>query len=116
MATRSKVALYEQIRRAHAPEGLSVRALARRFGVHRRDVRLALALPVPPARKVPERVAPALEPWKVLIGGWRPRMRRRVASSGARPVVCGNACRRARRHGPRVHVGRYVAEAAVAAR
>jgi transposase len=70
MATRSKVALYEQIRRAQAREGLSVRALARRFGVHRRDVRLALSSPVPPARRVPERVAPALEPWKPIIEGW----------------------------------------------
>jgi hypothetical protein len=36
---RSKVSTYEQIRRAHDREGLSIRALARRFRVHRRDVR-----------------------------------------------------------------------------
>ena len=29
------MALYEQIRKAHEREGLGVRALARRFGVHR---------------------------------------------------------------------------------
>jgi hypothetical protein len=43
------VSVYEQIRKAHEREGLSVRSLARRFHVHRRDVRQALtsALPLP---------------------------------------------------------------------
>ncbi len=62
--------LYEQIRRAHDREELSIRELARRFGVHRRDVRRALASPVPPARKRPERVAPKLDAWKPVIDGW----------------------------------------------
>jgi transposase len=62
--------VYEQIRRAHDREGLSVRALARRFGVHRRDVRRALASPVPPERKRAERSAPKLEAWKPLIEEW----------------------------------------------
>ena len=39
---RSKVELFEQIRKAHDREGLSIRALAERFGVHRRTVRQAL--------------------------------------------------------------------------
>jgi transposase len=64
------VGLYEQIRRAHDREGLSIRGLARRFGVHRRDVRRALASPVPPPRKHPERAAPKLDVWKPLIDEW----------------------------------------------
>lgn len=51
--------LYERIRKAHEREELSVRELARRFHVHRRDVRQALASAVPPGRKVPGRAAPA---------------------------------------------------------
>ncbi len=70
MPKRSKVTLYEQIRKAHEREELSVRELARRFGVHRRDVRQALASPVPPPRKRHERRATALDPWKPTIDGW----------------------------------------------
>ena len=39
----SKVELYEKIRLAHRDERLSVRALAVRFGVHRREVRAVSA-------------------------------------------------------------------------
>lgn len=45
---RSRVVLFEQIRRGSRVEGLSVRALAKRHGVHRRTVRQALASAVPP--------------------------------------------------------------------
>ncbi len=62
--------LYEQIRKVGEREELSVRELARRFHVHRRDVRQALASPVPPERKVPERPAPSLDRWKPTIDGW----------------------------------------------
>lgn len=63
--------LFEQIRRAHAREGLSIRELSRRFGVHRRDVRAALVSAVPPPRKAaPPREAPALGPWKQIIDSW----------------------------------------------
>ena len=62
--------LYEQIRRAHEREGLSVRELGRRFGVHRRDVRQALASAVPPQRKAPVRAATVLDAWKPTIDGW----------------------------------------------
>ena len=54
------MALYEQIRKAHEREQLSVRELARRFRVHRRDVRQALASAVPPERKQPQRAAGAV--------------------------------------------------------
>lgn len=62
----SKVELYEKIRLAHRDERLSVRALAARFGVHRRDVRAALLSPVPAPRKSPQRAAPLTRVWH----GW----------------------------------------------
>ncbi len=62
--------LFEQIRKAHEREGLSVRALARTFGTHRRTVRQALASPVPPPRKPTPRVSPVLEPLKATIDTW----------------------------------------------
>jgi len=71
MPKRSKVKLYEQIRKAHEREQLSIRELARRFGVHRRDVRQALSSAVPPDRKAPSRRQPSpLDPWKTVIDGW----------------------------------------------
>ncbi len=52
---------FEQIRRDHDREGLSIRALAERHGVHRRAVRQALASPLPPAKRAPVgRPAPKL--------------------------------------------------------
>jgi transposase len=65
------VELYEQIRKAQARFELSIRELARRFLVHRRDVRAALSSPVPGPRKMPvARPAPVLGPWKTTIDGW----------------------------------------------
>jgi transposase len=49
------VELYEQIRREYEHGAGSIRAVARKFRVHRREVRKALESAVPPARKVPER-------------------------------------------------------------
>lgn len=62
--------LFEQIRKAHDRDGLGVRELSRRFHVHRRDVRLALASAVPPPRKPQARPASVLDAWKVTIDGW----------------------------------------------
>ncbi len=63
--------LFEQIRKAYEREQLSVRELARRFHVHRRDVRLALSSAVPPARKVAVKRPPSsLDQWKPTIDGW----------------------------------------------
>ncbi|MBN4059664.1 IS21 family transposase [Acidimicrobium ferrooxidans] len=71
MLKRSKVQLYEQIRRAHAHDEVSIRELSRRFGVHRRDVRAALVSPIPAARKVgPAKASPKLDRWKPLIEQW----------------------------------------------
>ncbi len=67
----SRVEQFEQIRRDREREGLSIRELARRYGVHRRTVRQALASPLPPPRKAPERrPAPKLGPYRPLIDEW----------------------------------------------
>jgi transposase len=70
MAKRSKVELFEQIRRAAEFEELSIHALALRFGVHRRTVRQALTTAVPPPHHYPERAAPVLDAWKPIIDAW----------------------------------------------
>ena len=64
---RSRVELFEAIRRDDRVEQLSVRALSDKYGVHRRTVRQALSNAVPPERKTPVRVAPKLDPAKGLI-------------------------------------------------
>ncbi len=66
----SRVELFEQIRRDVRRDGLSVRALAQRYRVHRRTVRQALASALPPPRRTPTRDAPVLGPWKALIITW----------------------------------------------
>src|SRR2546426_943166 len=57
---RAKVELYEQIRREYEHGGGTIRAVARKLGVHRREVRKALASAMPPERKIPERERPKL--------------------------------------------------------
>src|SRR5260370_40609265 len=57
MGQGSKVELFAAIRWDHQ-KGLGVRALARKYQVHRRTVRQALGSPVPPERKAPAREAP----------------------------------------------------------
>jgi transposase len=68
---RSRVELFEQIRRDRRVEQLSIRELADRHGVHRRTVRQALASAVPPPRKTyPPRRRPAIDPYVTVIDGW----------------------------------------------
>jgi len=64
------VELYERIRRDHRDEGVSIRGLAERYGVHRRTVRQAIASATPPSRKSADRASPALGPFKGLVRGW----------------------------------------------
>jgi hypothetical protein len=61
---RSRVELFEQIRRDWRAGEVSIRELAVRHHVHRRTVRQALASAVPPLRKAyPPRPRPALDPY-----------------------------------------------------
>jgi transposase len=56
----SRVELFAAIGRDARLEDLSIRALAERYGVHRRTVRQALASVVPPPRKPVRRAAPVI--------------------------------------------------------
>ena len=67
----SRVEQFEQIRRDRDREGLSIRGLAVRHGVHRRTVKQALASPVPPVKRSPlGRPAPKLGPYRAVIDAW----------------------------------------------
>lgn len=67
MAPKSKVELFAAIRRDARLEGMSVRGLARKYGVHRRTVREALASVWPaPRKKLPPRKS-RLDPFKPVI-------------------------------------------------
>jgi transposase len=70
MKEKSKVELYERIRRDRRVEETSIRELARRHGVHRRTVRDALETAIPTPRKTAERDAPAMGPHRDLVRGW----------------------------------------------
>ena len=68
---RSRVELFEAIRRERRLEGVSIRELADRHQVHRRTVRQALDSAVPRPRKAyPPRPRPAIDPWAAVIDGW----------------------------------------------
>ena len=64
----SRVELFEKIRNDHR-QGMPIRALADKHGVHRRTVWQTLGSSTPPSRKSPERVSPSLGPWKTTIRG-----------------------------------------------
>lgn len=63
----SKIRLFEKIRTDHRRNGMSVRALAARYDVHRRTVREAIASAVPKAREPRTVPAPKLDQVKALI-------------------------------------------------
>jgi transposase len=68
---RSRVELFEKIRRDRRREDLSIRELADRYGVHRRTVRQALESAVPPPRKAYRpRPCPAIDPYVMVVDGW----------------------------------------------
>jgi transposase len=62
-----RVELFAAIRFDWQRNQMSVRSLARKYDVHRRTVRQAIASPVPPARKAPERQAIVLDQVRELI-------------------------------------------------
>ena len=108
---RSRVELFEQIRRDSRTEGSSIRELADRHHVHRRTVRQALASAVPPPRKSYEqRSRPAIDRYAAVIDGWLladkevPRKQRHTARRVWQRLVAehGATC-------SEVTVSRYVA-------
>jgi transposase len=65
----SRVELYAAIRFDWQRNQMSIRALADKYGVHRRTVREAVESPIPPPRRNPPRSAPVLESVCELIDG-----------------------------------------------
>ncbi len=108
---RSKVELFEQIRRDRRVEDLSTRELAQRHRVHRRTVRQALASAVPPPRKAyGRRPRPAIDPYVEVIDSWLlgdrgvPRKQRHTARRIWQRLVAEHGAQVAE-----VTVSRYVA-------
>lgn len=66
----TKVERNEAIRRDHRNENASIHELARRYRVHRRTVRQALASAEPSERKVPERPEVAFGPYREIVTKW----------------------------------------------
>ena len=67
MQRRSKVELFEQLRREYEFGIGTIAGVARKFGVHRRMVRQAIYSASPPARKRPERPCPQIEPVRAAL-------------------------------------------------
>jgi hypothetical protein len=105
-----RVELFAAIRFDWQRYRMPVRALARKYDVHRRTVRQAIASPVPPDRKVPVRAAPVRE----AVAGWIDEM---LAEDLAAPRKQRHTARRvferlADEHDAQVsysYVARYVA-------
>ena len=105
-----RVELFAAIRFDWQRYRMPVRALARKYDVHRRTVRQAIASPVPPDRKVPARAAPVRE----AVAGWIDEMLREdlAAPRKQRHTARRVFERLADEHGARVsysYVAKYVA-------
>ncbi|MFD4562176.1 IS21 family transposase [Streptomyces sp. NPDC058469] len=68
--TLSKQELFDRIRRDSWQRQLSIRALSKKYGVHRRLVREALSSPVPTPRRRAVRTSPRMEPYKKRVDAW----------------------------------------------
>ena len=94
---RSRVELFEQIRKDRRVDGASIRELAERHRVHRRTVRQALESAVPPPRKpYSQRPRPAIDAYAAVIDGWLradqdvPRKQRHTARRVWQRLVAGH--------------------------
>lgn len=103
----SRVELFEQIRRDRDRDGLSLRALATKHGVHRRTVRQAWESSVPPAKRRPvSRPAPKLGEYRELIDGWliadlvAPRKQRHTSKRIWRRLIDEHGVQVAETNGP----------------
>ena len=67
MDRRTKVELFEQIRREYEHGGGTIRGIAKKLGIHRRMVREAVLSAIPIERKTPVRERPKLEPAMAFI-------------------------------------------------
>ncbi|MGD0964915.1 MAG: IS21 family transposase [Candidatus Acidiferrales bacterium] len=67
MNRRTKVELFEQIRREYEHGGGTIRGIAKKLGIHRRLVREAVLSAVPAERKTPVRERPKLEAAKDFV-------------------------------------------------
>ena len=79
-----RVELFAVIRFDGQRYRMPVRALARKYDVHRRTVRQAIASPVPPDRKVPARAAPLRE----AVAGWIDEMLRKPGCAAQAAAYC----------------------------
>jgi hypothetical protein len=66
----SKQELFDRIRRDSRQQQLPIRALSKKYGVHRRLVREALSSPVPTPRRRAVRRSPRMEPSKKAVDAW----------------------------------------------
>jgi hypothetical protein len=86
------VELYEQIRREYEHGAVTIRAVARKLGVHRREVRKAPVSAMPVDRKIPDRERPSRRRrFHSSMGFWSPTARL-PESSCTRRTGFGHDC------------------------
>ena len=89
MDRRTKVELFEQIRREYEHGGGTIRGIAKKLGIHRRMVREAVLSAVPVGRKTPVRERPKLEPAMAFVDAVLEATSRPPGSSGTPHIGSG---------------------------